>query len=143
MLYNGSFVDQGYPDLALDNTPEVNRVVVHSHHQTICTQAVGLVYPIFIRVAAYASSVCPRFPAAWSEDQPESQALFNLEHWAEKGHGLAGSLQLLSFIQFHRASIKHEDSDGLHSQLLQMVHRGTEAMTGTKLVQEPAKPALE
>lgn len=51
----------------------------------------------------------------------KAQALFKLKHWAERGHSLAGNLQLLSFIQLHRATIKHVDSDGLHSQLHQMV----------------------
>jgi len=80
------------------------------------------VYPICIRVAAHSSPVCPRFPAAWSGEQQEPQALFKLKHWAERGHGLAGSLQLLSFIQLRGATMKLVDSVDLLSHLLQVVY---------------------
>lgn len=71
-----------------------------------------------------------------------ARTLYKLKHWAERGHGLAGGLQLVTFIQLQRAALKQVDSDSLHFQLLQMVC-DSEAATATKLVQEHGKPALE
>lgn len=86
----------------------------------LSTQVAGLVYPVCLKVAAHASSVCPRLPAAWSEEQQEPQALFRLKHWAERGHGLAG--ELLSFIQLYRAATRHVMSFIPRPQLPQMIY---------------------